>query len=280
MPPPLAIFLSPHFDDIPLSCGGTAVRLSRMGARCVGLVVCAAPQPEGTGLSDYANLQHEQWQSAGGKAGASINQVRREEERAAMRLLGLEPVWLDVPDAPYRRNSAGLSLYNSDEDLFGSVKREERRTLVPRIADEIRRVARQHGGERGRVRVFAPLGVGHHVDHQLVFWAARRLGPRFGVLFYEDYPYAAKPGMLDSRLRELNMPVRPRLTPISELIGLKIAAIARYKSQLDVLFGSSEAMPGAVRDYARWVAASSGASGVQYAERVWHLPPVYSIGVK
>ncbi|HEY0069599.1 MAG TPA: hypothetical protein VGE04_06480, partial [Chloroflexia bacterium] len=126
----------------------------------------------------------------------------------------------------------------------------------------------------------APLGVGHHVDHQLVFRAARRLGPRFGVLYYEDYPYAARQGGLDRRLQELNMPAQPRLTPISELIGLKIAAIARYKSQLDVLFGSSEAMPGAVRDYARWVAASSGASGVQYAERVWHLPPVYSIGVK
>lgn len=278
--PPLAIFLSPHFDDIPLSCGGTAARLAKMGARCVGLVVCAAPEPEGAGLSEYANRQHEQWQRASGRGDLGINEVRREEERAAMHLLGLEPVWLDVPDAPYRHNRAGESLYNSDEDLFGSVSGEERRTLAPRIAGEIRRVAREHGGERGRVRVFAPLGVGRHVDHQLVFWAARRLGPRFGVLYYEDYPYAAKPGELDHRLQELGMAAQPRLTPISELIGLKIAAIARYKSQLDVLFGSSEAMPGAVRDYARWVAASSGARDVQYAERVWHLPPVYSIGVK
>lgn len=280
MPPPLAIFLSPHFDDIALSCGGTAARLSRMGARCAGLVVCAAPEPQGSGLSEYASWQHERWQSAGGKGGVSINEVRREEERAAMRLLGLQPVWLDVPDAPYRRSAAGESLYTSDEDLFGGVSREERRTLVPRIADEIRRVAREQGGERGRVRVFAPLGVGHHVDHQLVFWAARRLGPRFGVLYYEDYPYASRPGELDRRLQELNMPARPRITPISELIGLKIAAITRYKSQLDVLFGSSEAMPGAVRDYARWVVASSGGRGGQYAERVWYLPPVYNIGVR
>ncbi|MDQ3929175.1 MAG: PIG-L family deacetylase [Chloroflexota bacterium] len=279
MPPPLVIFLSPHFDDIPLSCGGTAARLSRMGARCVGLVVCAAPEPEGTGLSDYANWQHEQWQSAGGGTGTNINEVRREEERAAMRLLGLEPVWLDVPDAPYRRNATGDTLYNSNQDLFGSVNKEERRTLVPRIADEIRRMSREHGGERGRVRVFAPLGVGHHVDHQLVFWAARRLGPRFGVLFYEDFPYTARPGALDNRLRELNMPLRPRLTPISELIGLKIAAITKYRSQLDMLFGSSQAMPGAVRDYARWV-ASSGERAGEYAERVWYMPPIYNIGLK
>lgn len=279
MPPPLAIFLSPHFDDIALSCGGTAARLSRLGARCVGLVVCAAPEPEGAGLSDYAGWQHERWQSAGGGGGLSINEVRREEERAAMRLLGLQPVWLDVPDAPYRRNSTGESLYNSDQDLFGNVKGEERRTLVPRIAEEIRRVAREHGGERGRVRVFAPLGVGHHVDHQLAFKAARRLGPRFGVLYYEDYPYAARPEALDRRMQELGMPARPLLTPISELIGIKIAAITKYKSQLDVLFGSSEAMPGSVRDYARWVASASERSGEQYAERVWRLPPIYSIGL-
>jgi LmbE family N-acetylglucosaminyl deacetylase len=141
-------------------------------------------------------------------------------------------------------------------------------------------VAREHGGERDRVRVFAPLGVGFHVDHQLVFWAARRLGPRFGVLYYEDFPYSSRPGALARRLETLGMSAQPRLNPISELIGIKIAAIARYKSQLDVLFGSSDAMPGAVREYSKGVAYSSGRSDVQYAERVWHLPPVYSIGLK
>lgn len=279
MPPQTAIFLSPHFDDIALSCGGTAARLARKGARCIGLVVCAAPQPERE-LSEYATWQHERWQSAGGRAGASINDVRREEERAAMRLLGLEPVWLDVPDAPYRRGSTVASLYNSDEQLFGTVAPEERRSLVPRIADEIRRVARENGGERGRVRVFAPLAVGNHVDHQLVFQAVRRLGPRFGVLHYEDYPYAARdPQALARRLQQLNTPAQPRLTPISEQIGIKIAAISKYKSQLEVLFGSSEAMPGAVREYARWAASSARGGGVQYAERVWQMPPVYSIGM-
>jgi hypothetical protein len=50
-------------------------------------------------------------------------------------------------------------------------------------------------GARGRVRVFAPLAIGNHVDHQLVFWAARSLPPRYGALFYEDYPYAARKGL-------------------------------------------------------------------------------------
>jgi LmbE family N-acetylglucosaminyl deacetylase len=270
----LVIFLSPHFDDIALSCGGMAARLSRAGARCVGLTVFAAPPPSGEPLSEYARHQHAQWESASGAGEQAIHEVRREEERQAARLLGIEPLMLDLPDAPYRRGATGLPSYISDEDLFGRVAPEERRALPPRIAAEVGRIAKE-AGTRGRIRVFAPLGVGHHVDHQLLFWAARRLGPRYGVLFYEDYPYAATPGTLQARIDELGVPIQQRLTPIADLIGVKIAAIARYKTQLDILFGSSEAMPAAVRAYAQSVAGASSAA--QYAERYWYTPPVYTL---
>ena len=273
---PLVLFVSPHFDDIALSCGAIAARLSRTGARCIGLTVLAAPAPTGVELSPFAQELHDKWERAAGTTVQTINEVRRAEEQAAMRLMGLEPVWLDFPDAPYRRSAEGEVHYTSDEQLFGEVAREERRDLVPRIADEIRRVAAEAGGAMGRVRVYAPLGVGMHVDHQLTFRAARRLGPRFGTLFYEDYPYAGKPGALEARLRMLNLPVQPRITPVDDLMGVKIAAISRYKSQLDVLFGGAEEMPKALREYSRWVAG--GAPGFEYAERVWYIPPSYVIG--
>jgi LmbE family N-acetylglucosaminyl deacetylase len=51
---------------------------------------------------------------------------------------------------------------------------------------------------------------------------------------------------------------QPRLVPISEQIGVKIAAITRYRSQLGVLFGSSEAMPKVVRAYSQAVGAWGG----------------------
>jgi LmbE family N-acetylglucosaminyl deacetylase len=272
--PQLAIFLSPHFDDIALSCGGMATHLARRGARCIGLTVFSAPAPDDAPISDYMKDMHGKWVRASGGETATINELRREEERAVMRLLNLQPVWLDLHDAPYRRSAAGEHFYTSDEHLFGKVDMEERISLVPSITEEIRRVVRESGA-RGRVRVFAPLGVGHHVDHQLVFWAARRLGPRCGVLFYEDYPYAAMPSAVEARIAELGLPIEARLTPISELIGIKIAAISRYKSQLDVLFGSSADMPAAVRAYAHAVAATAPA--VQYAERYWYIPPVYTL---
>jgi len=269
----LAIFLSPHFDDISLSCGGIAARLARTGAQCIAITIFTAPPPEGVPLSPFAEGMHAEWQRAGDTA-KTVNETRRDEESAAMRLLNLEPVWLDLPDAPYRRGGDGRYLYTSNPELTGSAARvapEEQRSLVPWIAGEISRVMAERGGEagRGRVRLFAPLGVGRHVDHQIAFRAARRLGPRYGVLFYEDYPYAVRPGALDARLEEIGRPIRPRLMPITDLIGLKIAAIARYKSQLSGLFASSDEMPGEVRAYFGSVAGD--AAGERYAERVWQI---------
>jgi LmbE family N-acetylglucosaminyl deacetylase len=272
---PLAIFLSPHFDDISLSCGGVAARLSRMGARCLGFTVFTAPVPEGVLLSPFAAAMHDDWERSNGTSVKAVNEVRRDEERAAMRLLGLESVWLDLPDAPYRQGSHANYLYTDNSQLMGVPAREEKRTLVPLIAGRISRVAAE-AGARGRVRVFAPLGIGHHVDHQLVFLAARRLGPRYGVLFYEDFPYASRPGALDTRLAELDGSMQPRLMPITDLIGIKIAAIARYKSQLASLFGDSEDMPAFVRAYFRSVAGD--ASPEQYAERLWSIPSSYRLG--
>ena len=269
---PTAIFLSPHFDDIALSCGGMAARLSKMGAKCIGITVCAAPAAANEPLSQFAEMLHGHWESASGSTVEAINEVRRQEEQASLKLLGLEPVWLAVPDAIYRRGASGEHLYNSEETLFSKVAPEERQQLVPHIAEQIRRVAGENGA-RGRVRVFAPLGIGNHVDHQLVFWAARRLGPRYGLLFYEDFPYASRAGALQARFDGLRLPVQPRLVPITEQIGIKIAAISRYKSQLDVLFGSAGEMPAQVRAYGESVAGRQG----EFAERFWYIPTVYSI---
>src|SRR5438094_10218893 len=119
----LAIFLSPHLDDIPLSCGGVAARLSRAGARCVEVAVCTALPPSDGPLSPFTREMHDKWEQAGGQSGKSVMEVRREEERQAARLLGLEVVMLDLPDAVYRRGPSGEYLYDSDETRFGKVAR-------------------------------------------------------------------------------------------------------------------------------------------------------------
>src|SRR5579883_373196 len=107
--PVRSLFVSPHFDDVALSCGGTVAREARDGRALV--VTVFAGEPADT-LTSFAEFQHRRW-------GALDDAVatRRREDRAAMEALGADYHWLDFPDAIYRGD-----LYRSDEDLFGSVK--------------------------------------------------------------------------------------------------------------------------------------------------------------
>ncbi len=108
--PPRPVFLSPHYDDVALSCGGTITALAKAGAHPL-IVTCFGGSPPGR-LSDFAQRMHERWQVDAETAIA----VRRAEEVVAAALLGGQTQWLDFPDAIYRgddtrptRNCSGAS---------------------------------------------------------------------------------------------------------------------------------------------------------------------------
>jgi hypothetical protein len=115
--------------------------------------------------------------------------------------------------------------------------------------------------------IYAPLGVGRHVDHQIVHSASRWLQEQGRRLaYYEDYPYAERPGALESALA-LARAQTWRMETIAlnaEDLAAKIAALGFYKTQLSILFGGAEAMPGRIRDFA---ASRSPQQG--FAERIW-----------
>ncbi|MGH2521295.1 MAG: PIG-L deacetylase family protein, partial [Anaerolineales bacterium] len=51
------LYLSPHFDDAALSCGGTIHQQTRQGERAVVVTVCAGDSPPGP-LSAFAQTLH------------------------------------------------------------------------------------------------------------------------------------------------------------------------------------------------------------------------------
>lgn len=258
------VYLSPHFDDIALSCGGMAAAHTAAGGcgRCI--TVFAAPSPPSTPISAYVQGQHQRW---GDPDPAAANRVRRSEEAAALAGLGLDLTLLDYPDAIYRADR-----YPSDVYLFGPLHADET-DLAARLAADLTVIL----GERAKtdLTIYAPLGLGRHVDHQLTFQAARRLaGAGWTVQHYEDYPYAAKPAAHATRFAELDLAaddptVQPIYYDITATLEAKIAAIAAYPSQLSGLFDPVDTMPAAVRAYAAAVAA--GWAGAAYAERCWRL---------
>src|SRR5687768_4997032 len=170
------VFLSPHYDDIPLSAGATVRLLADHSLTPQTLIVFGSEPDRARPLSDFAEAMHAVW-------GLSANEVivsRQAEEAAAAAVLGAQTRVLPFRDAIYRGD-----YYLSNDDLFGSPAVEES-TLPTAIAASLE----LGNAPDTTTRIYAPLGVGKHVDHQLVHLAAQELARGgWDVWFYEDIPY-------------------------------------------------------------------------------------------
>ena len=253
------VFLSPHYDDIALSCGGTAALLSLSGRTPeVALIFGDHPDPKQP-MTAFAERMHRDW-------GLSASQViagRRAEEGVASQVLGTCDRFLPFRDAIYRGER-----YLSDEQLFGEIHSDEL-DIVGKIIDALR----FNADRLDSVRIYAPLAIGGHVDHQHAFRAGIVLADQGrDVWFYEDLPYGLKPEHVATRaavLAEHRLEAGPTVD-VSSVWGRKIDAIMAYPSQLATIFeqyvgvGSSRA----AIDQAMTTYALSVGDGAM-AERFW-----------
>ena len=129
------LFVSPHFDDVALSCAAGLLERVREGQRVVVATVFG-----------------------GGNA------ARQYEDAAALTAAGAEHRNLDFSDAPERR---GLPLSFRALMLDAEVLDDETRQVADALALAI--------AELRPRQVWWPLGVGGHVDHRTVFAASRLL---------------------------------------------------------------------------------------------------------
>ena len=256
------VFLSPHYDDIALSTGATVRLLAAHGFVPETTIIFGAEPDLEQSLSPFARQLHAEW---GFSAGDVVGR-RRAEESAAAIVLGTCVRTLPFRDAIYRGHH-----YLSDADLFGAPALAER-DLPAQIAAAIDLPSRVDPN----LRIYAPLAVGRHVDHQLAFQAGSHLAAQgWDVWLYEDLPYALKPGAFAARLAEVS--ATTDVVPAAQIAAeptweAKIDAILCYPSQLDTIFrgyvgvGTSRAeISAALRDYAK--RAGEG----QLGERFWKI---------
>lgn len=251
------LYLSPHLDDVPLSCGGQIARATRDG-RQVEIVTLFAGDEPGPGepaASPLVAQIYDLWQLAAGEVMAT----RRGEDLAACRELAAEAHHWELQEAIHRRDGVtGEPFYPTLERLFGAVAPQEE-ALISALA--LRLAAAAPAGTYARV--VAPLGVGGHVDHRIARAAAERA---FGaaLLYYEEFPYivwklfALRRAGIHGRSWEA---LRQQLAP--EDIAARIGAIACYASQVKPLFRTPERIGRLVRRHAR------RAGG----ERLWRQRP-------
>ncbi len=214
------VVVSPHFDDAAL---GTAHLLGTYPGSTVITVLGGRP-------STYPD-EVTGWDAAGGfAAGDDVVGARRLEDRAAMALLGAEPVWLDFPDHQYLAPGE----QPSPDDV------------APALLDAI--VAARPSA------VFLPMGLAHpdHVlTHRAGLVARARLLVGFGPdvnddgatdmdpgpewFCYEDAGYKHLPGMLARRVAELvanGLWPTPSVVPVRPDMAAKRSAIMAYTSQV------------------------------------------------
>jgi LmbE family N-acetylglucosaminyl deacetylase len=248
------VFLSPHYDDAALSCGGTLAAMADAGDWPLILTVFGGEPTDP--LNKFALNMHREW----GLDPSEAISHRRAEEARAVEILGVESRWLDLPDAIYRGD-----LYLCDEHLFGAVHPREA-TFYREIRAAIETFLEEHGIEPDPL--YCPLAAGNHVDHQLVLAAARTLTYRGqSVIAWEDYPYAGDPGVdveAIAAIRSGRDPVIMHLT--EEQLDRRIRAIMCYASQHDVIFRFQRGDP----DTATLAYAERVGCGIP-TERFWPL---------
>lgn len=246
------LFLSPHFDDVALSCGGTVARLAAAGASVGIVTVFGGDPPPDMPLTPYAAEHLPQW---GVRSVAEAFATRRMEDAAATATLGASLHTLPFVDGAFRGDH-----YRSWDKLRARLHPAEA-ALPRRIADALL----ASGLVGSETLITGPLAIGWHVDHQAVFAAMHDLAKHgYRIRGYEDYPYAADEADYAARMAAPELArATPEIIEITSWLETKIRALACYPSQLPSLFRDTP-MAEAVRVYGAHVAGGAGV-----AERFW-----------
>jgi LmbE family N-acetylglucosaminyl deacetylase len=231
------IYLSPHLDDVALSCGGLIWEQSRTGETVSIWTICAGDPPVGP-LSPFAELLHARWET-----GRQASAARRGEDIRACQILDAGWEHFPVPDCIYRQNlEKSVYLYASEEAIFESVHGQEYE-LVSQLSTEIAHRL------PGAANLVIPLALGGHVDHRLVRLAADQIHqPGLTCWYYADYPYVLRS---EGELGGLNqsgwLNVHQTISP--DGLHAWQDSIAAHESQISTFWPDLTAMRAAIQAY-------------------------------
>lgn len=226
------IYLSPHLDDIAMSCGGLVWEQAMAGEHVTIWSICAGDPPD-TPLSPLAQSLHDRWET-----GREAVALRREEDARSCAALGAIPRHFTWPDVIYRSYPhTGQPVITANEELFTAAPEDH---LVIELSEVLA------GQTPPGSQLVCPLALGCHVDHLLVRAAAERTGRR--LLYYADYPYIlTSPELLAAMERKADL---RRGAAISEA-GLAAwqSAIRAHRSQISTFWRDEREMALALSNY-------------------------------
>ena len=251
----LCIFISPHFDDAVLSCGGLMSKLSKKNTQLLSITVFTSEPADKKSLSTIAKSFHDAWDS-----GENPYTIRKKEEKKVLDKLNSSYKWLEKLDVIYRFADVKIK----DGILNPGISPEED-PIFSEIFDEILEIIKASPD----CYIFAPLGIGNHPDHLVVNLAIRsikNLHPELNLFFYEDFPYAIT-GDPKKKLAEYGYKPRSKSIDICDSLQNRVELIKIYESQLDNVFEGSKNIDEIIRDYTERVGVKN-----RPQERYWYYP--------
>lgn len=231
------IYLSPHFDDVALSCGGLVWEQVQAHTSVSIWTVCAGGAPEGA-LSSFAKELHTRWD-----VGQDATTWRKIEDSHACHRLGVTFRYFSIPDCIYRSDPlSGDFLYTSDASLSGPLQPADA-WCIALFQDELMQ------STKSNKLLISPLGLGNHVDHQLTRIALEESGHT--LWYYQDYPYVLRS---KEKLKQMEQEGWvSQVFPVSKngLVAWQ-DSIAAHGSQISTFWSSEAEMRRAIEDYLNW----------------------------
>ena len=217
---PRALLLSPHLGDVAFSCAATAIHLLRGGWQVQLITVFTQ------GVENPQTLA----------PAVDYMELRCAEDDEFCRIIGIENYahW-PLPEASHRG-------YDSASELCAGI----------RDSDEVwREIAAKLEEIKTPDTVFAPQGLGNHVDHLQVIRAVRARGWDAQAFWYRDMPYAIRqPDAKPSEL--LPSQLSGGFVAFDEAeLNIKIAGCCAYGSQIGFQFGGADGVAAQLRAFHR-----------------------------
>jgi LmbE family N-acetylglucosaminyl deacetylase len=228
------IYLSPHLDDVALSCGGLLWELAQQGEPVSIWTVCAGDPPPGE-VSPFARQLHTRWD-----AGQNAPAQRRIEDGRSCQLLGAAPRYFSIPDCIYRRHpQTHAFMYASEASLNGALDTGDAQVICI-LQEQIRQFL------PAQAILVCPLALGNHVDHQLTRQAAE--GLNCNLWYYADYPYVLRNEALVEQMEQCGW--ERHIFPISSAgLSAWMDSISAHTSQISTFWADDLAMRQAITEY-------------------------------
>ena len=254
-----ALLLSPHFDDVAFSCGGTAATLAACGWEVVVATAFTRPVHPASGFALACQ------RDKGLDDAVDYMALRREEDAEACACLGARPVLLDLPEAPNRG-------YGSAPALFAAPRADDA------VAEPLRALLEELVAAEQPALLLAPQGCGRHVDHlQLIAALLGMPGPLPPLGFYRDTPYVIRDAGAQPDPRVAGLAATPVVVPLDPRArDARQRAIGCYRTQLGYQFGGVAAAAEAIE---RLMLREAEGAACSHAERLLLSDPAVLAGI-